>query len=67
MHHGSIGARQHGPDDDCIKILDVGTSMYGILLKEQTGKAPVMLVYMVPVMALANTAKQNSSCIAQIS
>ncbi len=24
LYHGSIGVRQHGPDDDCIKIIDVG-------------------------------------------
>ncbi len=24
MYHGSIGARRHGPDDDCIKVVDVG-------------------------------------------
>ncbi len=24
LYHGSIGARQHGPDDDCIKVKDVG-------------------------------------------
>ncbi len=41
--------------------------MYCILLKEQAGKAPVMSVYMVPVMASASVAKQNISCIAQIS
>ncbi len=40
---------------------------YCILLKEQTGKAPVMSLYMVPFLALASTAKQNTSCIAQIS
>ncbi len=41
--------------------------MYCILLKERAGKAPVMSVYMAPVMALGSTAKQNISCIAQIS
>ncbi len=41
------------------------TNTYCILLKGQTGNAPVMLVYMVPVMALASAAKQNTSCIAQ--
>jgi hypothetical protein len=65
LYHGSNGARRHGPDDDCIKVIDVGNKH--ILLKERTGKAPVMLVYMVPVMALASAAKQNISCIAQIS
>jgi hypothetical protein len=24
LYHGSIGARQHGPDYDCIKVVDVG-------------------------------------------
>jgi hypothetical protein len=24
LYHGSIGARRHGPDDDCIKVVDVG-------------------------------------------
>ncbi len=24
MYHGSISAGQHGPDDDCIKVVDVG-------------------------------------------
>ncbi len=24
LYHGSIGARQHGLDDDCIKVVDVG-------------------------------------------
>jgi hypothetical protein len=24
LYHGSIGARQHGPENDCIKVLDVG-------------------------------------------
>jgi hypothetical protein len=24
LYHGSICARRHGPDDDCIKIIDVG-------------------------------------------
>jgi hypothetical protein len=24
LYHGSIGARWHGPDNDCIKVLDVG-------------------------------------------
>ncbi len=41
--------------------------MYCILLKEQTEKAPVVTVYMMPVMALESLAKQNTSCIAQIS
>ncbi len=67
LYHGSIGARWHGPDDDCNKIVDVGNNTYCILLKERTGKAPVMLVYMAPVMASTSTAKQNTSCIAQIS
>jgi hypothetical protein len=24
LYHGSIGARWHDPDDDCIKVVDVG-------------------------------------------
>ncbi len=24
LYHGSIGARWHGPDNDCIKVVDVG-------------------------------------------
>ncbi len=36
--------------------------MYCILLNKQTGKALVMLVYIVPVMALVSGAKQNTSC-----
>jgi hypothetical protein len=24
LYHGHIGARWHGPDDDCIKVIDVG-------------------------------------------
>jgi hypothetical protein len=24
LYHGRVGARWHGPDDDCIKIIDVG-------------------------------------------
>ncbi len=67
LYHVSIGARQHCPDDDCIMVKDEGTNRYCILLKERTGKAPVMLVYIVPVMALASAAKQNMSCIALIS
>jgi hypothetical protein len=41
--------------------------MHCILLKKWTGKAPVMLVFMVPVMASASVAKQNTSRMAQIS
>ncbi len=37
------------------------TKMYCIFLKDLTGKAPVMSVYMVPVVALARAAKQNIS------
>ncbi len=67
LHHGSIGARQHGPDNDCIKVVDVATNTYCILLKERTRKAPVMSVYIVLVVASASAAKQNISFIAQIS
>ncbi len=45
----------------------LATNTYCILLKKQTGKALVMLVYMVPVVTLASATKQNISCIAQIS
>ncbi len=24
LYHGSIGARRHGPNNDCIKVVDVG-------------------------------------------
>ncbi len=24
LYHGSIGARRHGPENDCIKVIDVG-------------------------------------------
>ncbi len=24
LYHGSIGARRHGPDNNCIKVIDVG-------------------------------------------
>jgi hypothetical protein len=33
--------------------------MYCILLNERTGNAPVMSVYIVPVMVLTSAAKQN--------
>ncbi len=43
------------------------TKIYCIYLNDWMGKAPVRLVYMVPVVASARAAKQNMSCIAQAS
>ena len=37
------------------------TNMYCLLLNERTGKAPVMSVYIVPVIASARAAKQKTS------
>jgi hypothetical protein len=48
LYHGSIGARWHGPDNVCIKVVDVGSKHV------LQGKVPVMFVYMVPIMALTN-------------
>jgi hypothetical protein len=28
LYHGSIGARWHGPDDDCVKVIDVGNKKH---------------------------------------
>jgi hypothetical protein len=67
LFHGSIGAKWHGLDDDCIKVIDEGNKHILHTLKEWTGEVLVMFVYMVPVMASASTAKQNISCTAQIS
>ena len=43
------------------------TNMYCLPLNERTGKAPVMSVYIVPVIALARAAKQKISCTAHSS
>jgi hypothetical protein len=69
LYHGSIGARWHDPDDDCIKVVDVGNrhALHSFDGAERPGRAPVMSVYMLPIMAFANVAKQNTSCITQIS
>ena len=37
-----------------------------LTLNEQTENAPVMSVYIVPVMVLASAAKQNTSCVVQV-
>jgi hypothetical protein len=28
VDHGSIGVRWHGPDDDCIKVVDLGITYF---------------------------------------
>jgi hypothetical protein len=38
------------------------TNIYCMLRKDRTGKAPVLLVYILPVCKLANAAKQNMPC-----
>jgi hypothetical protein len=67
LYQGSIGARWHGLDDDCIKTIDIINKHVLHTFEGTRGKAPVMLVYMVPVMALVSATKQNTSCMAQIS
>ncbi len=67
LYHGSTGVRWHGLDNDCIKVVDVGNKHVLHTFEEQTGRAPVMSVHMAPIMAFANVAKQNTSCITQIS
>ena len=55
-------------DNGCSEVIEIHNKKYCILLnQEQTGKALVMLVYMDPVLVSASVAKQNASCIRNIS
>ena len=49
------------------KSYTYATNTYCMFLKDKTGKAPVRSEYMVPALALANAAKQNTSCMVHAS
>ncbi len=62
-----IGAAWHGSHDDGVDVVDVRQKKYCIFFNNSTGKAPVRLVYIVPVVASARAVKQKMSCIMQAS
>jgi hypothetical protein len=67
LYNGSIGARRHGPNDDCIKVVNLENKHVLHTFEGADREGTGMLVYMVPLMASTSMAKQNISCIAQIS
>ena len=63
-NEGCVGEVWHWADDDGVKAINVCTKNYCIFLNDQTRNAPVISVYMVPIVALARAGKQNMSCTA---
>ncbi len=67
LYHGSIGARQHGPNNDCIKVLDVDNKhvlhTFEGADREGAGDTGIHGA----CYGISNVAKLNTSCIARIS
>jgi hypothetical protein len=62
-----VGAAWHGSHDDGVDVVDIHHKNILLFSNNWTGKAPVRLVYMVPVFAPVRAEKQNMSCIPQAS